>query len=105
MEVLGIIILLIIAFIVLGLMGWVLKHYTMTQEQMRQRANEAHREAKEFQQKLQTVTDQEERKMLARQMNDLFAQAASLKDEAKRRHYQAESIERDFRCIEADLED
>ena len=105
MEVLGIIILLIIAFIVLGLMGWVLKHYTMTQEQMQQRANEARREAKEFQQKLQTVTDQEERKMLARQMNDLFAQAASLKDEAKRRHYQAESIERDFRCMEADLED
>lgn len=43
MEVLGIIILLIIAFIVLGLMGWVLKHNTMTQEQMRQRANEARR--------------------------------------------------------------
>lgn len=72
---------------------------------MRQRASEARREAKALQQKLQTVTAPEERKMLARQMNDLFAQAASLKDEAKRRHYQVESIERDFRCMEADLED
>lgn len=43
--------------------------------------------------------------MIARQMNELFAQAASLRDEAKHRHYQAESIERDFRCMETNLED
>ena len=44
-------------------------------------------------------------KEIARQMNELFAQAASLRDEAKHRHYQAESIERDFRCMETNLED
>ena len=77
----------------------------MTQEQMQQKASEARREAKALQRKLQTVTDPDERKMLARQMNDLFAQAASLRDEAKHLHYQAESIERDFRCMETNLED
>ena len=77
----------------------------MTQEQMRQKASEAHREAKALQKKMQTVTDSEERKVIARQMNELFAQAASLRDEAKHRHYQAESIERDFRSMETNLED
>jgi hypothetical protein len=38
-------------------------------------------------------------------MNELFAEASSLRDEAKHRHYLDESIERDFRCIETDLED
>ena len=78
---------------------------SMTQEQMRQKASEARREAKALQKKMQTVTDSEERKVIARQMNELFAQAASLRDEAKHRHYLDESIERDFRCIETDLED
>lgn len=78
---------------------------SMTQEQMRQKASEARREAKALQKKMQTVTDSEERKVIARQMNELFAQAASLRDEAKHRHYQAESIERDFRCMETNLED
>lgn len=77
----------------------------MTQEQMRQKASEARREAKALQKKMQTVTDSEERKVIARQMNELFAQAASLRDEAKHCHYQAESIERDFRCMETNLED
>lgn len=78
---------------------------SMTQEQMRQKASEARREAKALQKKMQTVTDSEERKVIARQMNELFAQAASLRDEAKHRHYQVESIERDFRCMETNLED
>lgn len=78
---------------------------SMTQGQMRQKASEARREAKALQKKMQTVTDSEERKVIARQMNELFAQAASLRDEAKHRHYQAESIERDFRCMETNLED
>ena len=76
----------------------------MTQDEMRQKASEARREAKALQRKLQTVTDPEERKVLAKQMNELFAQAASLRDEAKHRHYQAESIERDFRCMETNFE-
>jgi predicted nucleic acid-binding Zn-ribbon protein len=85
--------------------AWSKHMISMTQEQMRQKASEARREAKALQKKMQTVTDSEERKVIARQMNELFAQAASLRDEAKHRHYQAESIERDFRCMETNLED
>lgn len=81
---------------------------SMTQEQMRQKASEARdvrKAAKELQRKMQEMTDPEERKQLARRMNELFAEASSLRDEAKHRHYLDESIERDFRCIETDLED
>ena len=81
---------------------------SMTQEQMRQKASEARdvrKAAKELQRKMQEMTDPEERKQLARRMNELFAEAGSLRNEAKHRHYLDESIERDFRCIETDLED
>ena len=71
----------------------------------RERACEARKEAKALQRKSQTVTYPEERKVLARQMNELFAQAASLRVEAKLLHYQEQSIERDFRCMETNLED
>ena len=77
----------------------------MTIEQMRLKASEARREARVLQQKLQTATDLEERKQMARQMNELFALAKTLKDEAKHRHYQEESIEREFLGIQANLED
>ena len=77
----------------------------MTIEQMRQKASEARKEAKVLQRKLQTTTDLEERKQLARQVNDLFALAKSLRDEAKHRHYQEESIEREFVSMNTDLED
>ena len=77
----------------------------MTIEQIRQQARDIRKAAKELQQKLQATTDSEERKQLARRMNELFAEASSLRDEAKHRHYLDESIERDFRCIETDLED
>ena len=77
----------------------------MTIEQMQQRASEARHAAKALQRELQTMTDPDERKQMAQQMNELFAQAKSLRDEAKHRHYMDESIERDFRLIEADLED
>lgn len=77
----------------------------MTIEQMWQRSSEARRQAKVLQRKLQTITEPEERKQIARQMNDLFALAKSLKDEAKHRHYQDESIEREFLNLQANLED
>ena len=77
----------------------------MTIEQIRQQAHDMRKAAKELQRKMQEVTDSEERKQLARRMNELFAEASSLRDEAKHRHYLDESIERDFRCIETDLED
>ena len=51
------------------------------------------------------MTDPEERKQLARRMNELFAKASSLREEAKNRHDWNVSIERDFRCMETDLED
>lgn len=57
-----------------------------------------------MQHRLQSVTDPDERKQLARQMNDLFAQAARLRKEAKHQHYLEESIEREFLSLKADLE-
>ena len=63
---------------------------------MRQRASEARREAKALQQKMQTLTDADERKQLARKINDLFNEAATLRNEAKLRYDYAASIEREF---------
>ena len=77
----------------------------MTIEQMRLKAGEVRKAAKALQQKLQTVTDPEERKQLARQMNDLFIQASELRNEAKHRHWFEQSIEREFISIKADLEE
>ena len=77
----------------------------MNTEQIRQQARDIRKAAKELQRKMQEVTAPEERKQLARRMNELFAEASSLMDEAKHRYYLDESIERDFRCIETDLED
>ena len=77
----------------------------LTTEQIRQSARDMRKAAKELQRKMQEVTDPEERKQLARRMNELFAEAGSLKDEAKHRHYLDERIERDFRCMETNLED
>lgn len=67
-------------------------------------ASEVRKEAKALQQRLQSVTDPEERKQLARQMNDLFAKAARLRKEAKHQHYQEESIEREFLSLKANME-
>ena len=68
----------------------------MTLDEMRQKASEARREAKALQQRLQTITDPDERKQVARQINDLFNQASQLRNEAKHHHWQAASIEREF---------
>ena len=77
----------------------------MTKEEMWQKGNEARKAAKALQRKMQTVTDPDERKQLARQMNDLFAEASSLRNEAKNRHALEESIEREFIGMAADLEE
>ena len=77
----------------------------LTIEQLRQQARDIRKAAKELQRKMQEVTDPEERKQLARRMNELFAKASSLRDEAKHRHFLDESIERDFHCMETVLED
>lgn len=77
----------------------------MTIEQMQQKSSEARKAAKALQQKLQTVTDPVERKQLAQQMNDLFAQANKWKSEAKNCYRLGESIEREFLGIQANLED
>jgi len=77
----------------------------LTIEEMWQKGSEARREAKVLQRKLQTITDPEKRKQLSRQMNELFALAKVLRDEAKHRHSLEESIEREFVSMNADLED
>ena len=74
----------------------------MTIEEMRQKASEARKAAKALQQKLLSITDPEERKQLARQMNDLFNQASSLRNEAKHRHWFEQSVEREFISMSAD---
>lgn len=77
----------------------------LTIEQLRQQARDIRKAAKELQRKMQEVTDPEERKQLARRINELFAEASSLRNEAQHRYYLDESIERDFRCMETGLED
>lgn len=77
----------------------------LTIEQLRQQARDMRKAAKELQRKMLELTEPEERKQLAQQMNELFASAKALRNEAKHRHYWDESIERDFRYIETDLED
>lgn len=77
----------------------------MTTEQMWEQARTKFKAAKALQQKLQTVADPEERKQLARQMNELFNEASQLRNEAKYRHGMEESIEREFLSIPANLED
>ena len=74
-------------------------------EELHQKASEARNAAKALQRKLQETTDPEERKQLARQMNDLFNVACRLKNEAKHRHDMEECIEREFISIHANLED
>ena len=81
------------------------KESGLTIEQMQQKASEAKKAAKALQQKLQTITDPDERKMLSQQMNELFALAKALRDEAKHCHYQEESIEREFISMNTGLED
>lgn len=76
-----------------------------TIEEIWQKASEARKAAKALQQKLQTVTDSVERKQLAREMNDLFVQARNYTDEANHRHRFEECIEREFNCLQANLED
>lgn len=77
----------------------------MTIEEMQQKGSEARKAAKALQRQLQTVTDPAERKQLAQQMSDLFTLSKSLRDEAKHRQYQEESIEREFLSMKANLED
>ena len=77
----------------------------MTIEEMRRKSSEARKAAKALQQKLQTITGPEERKQLARQMNDLFAQASQLTKEAKNNRRLEESIEREFLGLQANLEE
>ena len=74
----------------------------MTLDEMRQKASEARREAKALQRKLQTITDPDERKQVARQINDLFNLASQLRNKAKHHFWQAASIEREFISLGAD---
>ena len=74
-------------------------------EQMQQRSADARKLAKELERRLRNVTEPEARKALARVINISYAQAKKWKDEAKRCRGMAESIEREFNRIEANLDD
>ena len=77
----------------------------LTIEQMQQKSANARKVIKEMERWLQITEDPEKRKNLARAINIMYARAKKWRDEAKRCQAMAESIEREFNCIEANLDD
>ena len=87
----------------------------LTIEQMLKRSTDARKLAKELESRLRNVTEPEARKALARLINISYAQAknqrslaegkSKWREEAKRCQKMAESIEREFNSIKANLED
>ena len=77
----------------------------LTIEQMQQKSANARKVIKEMERWLQITEDPEKRKNLARAINIMYARAKKWRDEAKRCQTMAESIEREFKCIEANLDD
>ena len=77
----------------------------LTREEMWKKRNEARLEAKALQRKLKTITDLDERKQVARQMNDLFAEARKWFDKVKSGNEWERCIEREFNLIESEMED
>ena len=77
----------------------------LTIEQMLKRSTDARKVAKEMERRLRNVTEPEARKALARLINISYAQAKKWREEAKRCQKMAESIEREFNLIEANLDE
>ena len=77
----------------------------LTREEMWKKRNEARLEAKALQRKLKTITDPVERKQVARQMNELFAEARKWSDEVKSGNEWDRCIEREFNLMESEMED
>ena len=74
-------------------------------EQLLQKARETRKKAKALQRQLETITDPNEWKQIARQMNGLFAEASRLREEVQERNGMEESVEREFLSIKANLEE
>ena len=77
----------------------------LTREEMWKKRNEARLEAKALQRKLKTITDPDERKQVARQMNELFAEARKWFDKVKSGNEWECCIEREFNLMESRMED
>ena len=77
----------------------------LTIEQMQQRSADARKVAKELERWLRNTQNPEKWKNLARVINICYAQAKKWRNEAKRCRKMAESIEREFNSIKANLED
>ncbi len=77
----------------------------LTIEQMQQRSADARKVAKELERRLRNITEPEARKALARIINIIYTQAKKWREEAKRCRKMAESIEREFNSIKANLDD
>ena len=77
----------------------------LTIEQMQQKSADARKTAKELQCRLRNVTDPEERKAFARAIDICFVEAKKWRDEAKLCRGMAESIEREFNSMKANMED
>lgn len=77
----------------------------LTIEQMQQKSADARKVAKELERRLRNITEPEARKALARAINIMYTQAKKWREEAKRCRKMAESIEREFNSIKANLDD
>ena len=77
----------------------------LTIEQMLKRSTDARKLAKDLERWLQITENPINRKALARAINIMYARAKKWRDEAKRCRAMAESIEREFNSIKANLED
>ena len=77
----------------------------LTIEQMQQKSADARKVAKELERRLRNITEPEARKALARIITIIYIQAKKWREEAKRCRNMAESIEREFNSIKANLDD
>ena len=77
----------------------------LTIEQMQQKSADARKVAKELERRLRNITEPEARKALARAINIMYVRAKKWRDEAKRCRKMAESIEREYNSIKANLDD
>lgn len=77
----------------------------LTIEQMQQKSADARKVAKELERRLRNITEPEARKALARIITIIYTQAKKWREEAKRCRKMAESIEREFNSIKANLDD
>jgi len=74
----------------------------MTSKEMMMKGKELRMAAKDLQRKILMKTDPEERKEMARKMQEMFNEAKLLRDKAKNQHWFDTSMEQEFLNAEAE---